>query len=111
MNYALNRVVALFLCLVVGLVWVDRPSSHPPYAPSQSATTKDNDKTSAKTIEERHEATEEAIADYTLSLMAFTGILAVATGGLGALNSFKFGSLAASLILLIVPKFCSSIWF
>jgi hypothetical protein len=83
-------IIALTACLVVPFgiaIW--KASSYSPQPPSQRAAAKNENKTAADTLEERHQAAEEAIATYTLWLMAFTGILAVATAGLGALNFFQ----------------------
>jgi hypothetical protein len=89
LSLAHRRVIAALVVLVVFLCWVDWQTSYPPLTPSKAAATNDDHKTNAKTAEERHQATEDAIATYTLWLMAFTGILAIATAGLGALNLFQ----------------------
>lgn len=83
-------IIALALCLAgaIGMeVW---KASYSPQSPNQSAAAAKNDHTAnPQTIEERHQATEEAIARYTLGLTIFTGILAFATAGLGAMNFFQ----------------------
>lgn len=72
--------------------------------PSQNATTKNKQTTNPQTIEERRQATEEAIARYNLWLMAFTGILAFATAGLGAMNFFQLRLARAEFISTHRPK-------
>jgi hypothetical protein len=82
-------IIALVLFLagaIAGELW---EASHSPHAPQQSAATEKKDTTSPKTIEERHEAAEEAIATYTLWLMAFTAVLAIATIALGVGTFFQ----------------------
>jgi hypothetical protein len=81
--------LALFVCLTVGfgsIVGISslnpKPQTH--QSPTQNSATKNEPKTDSKTIEERHQVTEEAIAYYTKWLMFFTAILAIATVGLGA---------------------------
>ena len=84
MSQQQRGVIALLLCLVVWLAWQDRNLSHGPQPSiSQSAPTQEQHQTNFDSIEERHQATEEAIAYYNKWLMFFTAILAVATLGLG----------------------------
>ncbi len=97
-------IVALSICLGMAIgaeIW---QASHSPQSPNQRATAKDNYGTSSKTIEERHQATEEAIAYYTLWLMAFTGILAIATAGLGTMNFFQLRLARAEFLSTHRPK-------
>ena len=75
---------ALALCFAIGFgaeVW--RASKIPHPSINQSTTAQKEHHPNSKTIEERHQATEEAIAYYNKWLMFFTAILAVATLGLG----------------------------
>jgi hypothetical protein len=114
----LNRIpnaifVALFLCLTAGFVFVvgvssRRPQPAPHQSPSQSSAPKNERQADSNTIEERHQATEEAIAYYTKWLMFFTAVLGVATWGWEAPRSVNLGSLETNLFLRTGPEFVSS---
>jgi hypothetical protein len=96
--------IVLAICFVSvygALVW---QSSHAPQSPSHQAATKNEHKTNTQTIEERHQATEEAIANYNLWIMAFTGVLAFATAGLGAMNFFQLRLARAEYISSHYPR-------
>jgi hypothetical protein len=69
-----------FASAVAGELW---DASHPPYPPQQSSTTYNLHKSNPAAESERP---EEAIARYNLGLMIFTGVLAIATIGLGAIS-------------------------
>ncbi len=97
-------IIALALCFAGAIVGELRDASHAPQSPSQYAAAKNENKAAAKTIEERHQATEEAIATYTLWLMAFTGILAFATAGLGVFNFFQIRLARAEFLSTHRPK-------
>lgn len=96
--------IVLAACIAAPFGMAIWTASHPPQSPGQRTASKNNKRTATKTIEERHEATEEAIATYTLWLMAFTGILAIATAGLGGLNFFQVRLARAEFISTHRPK-------
>jgi hypothetical protein len=84
MSYAHKRAIALLVCLVLLLVWPERSTSNISHLPSnQNATTQQHQKSNTETIQDRHLATEEAVAYYNKWLMFFTAMLALATLGLG----------------------------
>lgn len=75
---------ALAILLAIGwaaVIWRASNVPHPPI--NQSAADQKYRQPKSETIEERHQATEEAIAYYNKWLMFFTAILAVSTVGLG----------------------------
>jgi hypothetical protein len=75
---------ALAILLAIGwgaVIWQASNISHPSI--KQNTEAKKDNQPNSKTIEERHQATEEAIAYYNKWLMFFTAILALATMGLG----------------------------
>jgi hypothetical protein len=77
-------VIVLAVLFAIGFgVQVWRASEAPHASINQNAAAHKKDKTDSETIEERHQATEEAIAYYNKWLMFFTAILAIATFGLG----------------------------
>ena len=59
---------------------------HAPHTPSQRAAAENRHKTNYATAEERQQVIEGAIANYNLGLMVFTGLLFIATTGLGIMN-------------------------
>lgn len=78
-------IIALAFCLAVAIGMEIWQSSHSLHAPiGQSAAAQQEYKANNETIEERHQATEEAIARYNKWLMFFTAILAAATVVLGS---------------------------
>ena len=97
-------IIALALCFVGAIAGELWDASHAPQSPSQRAAANDNRKTDTKTIEERHQTAEDAIATYTLWLMAFTGILAFATAGLGTLNFFQLRLARSEFLSANRPK-------
>jgi hypothetical protein len=77
-------VIALAVLFVTGFgVEVWRASDIPHASINQNAPAQKKNKARSETIEERHQATEEAIAYYNKWLMFFTAVLAIATLGLG----------------------------
>ena len=78
-------IIALATCFAVAVAGEVWQASNPPHVPiGQSPSAQQKYKPNSETIEERHQATEEAIAYYNRWLMFFTAILAVATVGLGS---------------------------
>jgi len=105
LKQALNvLVIALALCIAAafgGEVW---RASHAPQSPSQRATAKNDYKADHTTSEERQQIIEQAIANYNLGLMVFTGLLFVATAGLGIMNFYQLRLARAEFISTHRPK-------
>jgi hypothetical protein len=98
MDYPQKRVIAFLLCLVVVIAVF---SSHAPYSPQQSATTKYPNNTNQNS---EKETAEQAIAYYTFWLTIVTAILAGATVGLGAISVYQLKLARAEFIATHRPK-------
>jgi hypothetical protein len=99
--------LALFFAGAVGMeIWQSsgkpRPSSSQP--PTQIAAANNEHETNPKTIEERQQTSEEALAYYTKWLMFFTAVLAVATAGLGYVTTRQLHLARAEYISTHRPR-------
>jgi hypothetical protein len=94
-------VIALFACLVIGFGIAVWSASQRPHSPIQYKSSPQKERSADKHTTEEREKPEEALARYTWWLVAFTGVLAGATIGLGV---GTFGLYRAGEKQIVVAK-------